>query len=55
MGNKWEVYEWWQDKSRGEKEPKYHQEYSGESLLAALWMMRKLKKNGATCVKLEWR
>lgn len=27
----------------------------GESLLKALWVMWKLKRNGAACLKLEWR
>ena len=54
MGNTFEVYEYWQDKTKGEPY-KYHLEWRGESFLKALWIMWKLKREGAACLKLEWR
>ena len=54
MGNTFEVSEWWKDITTGE-DYKYHSEWSGESFLKALWVMWKLKRNGASCLKLEWR
>lgn len=54
VGNKFEVYEWWQDETKGEPY-KYHLEWQGESFIKALYVMYKLKRNGAGCIKLEWR
>ena len=54
MGNTFEVYEYLKDKTKGEPY-QYHLEWSGESFLKALWIMWKLKREGAGCVKLEWR
>jgi hypothetical protein len=50
----WEVSEWWQDNTKGQ-DYKYHHEWGGESLIKALWIMWKLKRDGAVCLKLEWR
>jgi hypothetical protein len=54
MGNTWEVHEWYEDITTGGG---YHYgiEYSGDSLLKAIWKMICLKRNGASCLKLEWR
>ena len=54
MGFTFEVHEWWQDFTKGEPY-KYHLEWQGESFLKALLVMWKLKRNGAACLKLEWR
>ena len=54
MGNKYEVYEWWNDITDG-KGYCYRLEYGGESLVMAMITMLKLKRAGAGCVKLEWR
>lgn len=54
MANTWEVYEWWCDMTKGEPY-KWHLEYGGPSLIKAIWIMFKLRKNGAICLKLEWR
>jgi len=52
--NTWQVYEWYLNTSQGGGW-KFHLEYSGESLFKAFWKMFKLKREGAACLKLEWR
>lgn len=54
MGRKYEVSEWYEDITTGVGY-KYHSELMTEWLVVALWKMWQLKKDGATCVKLEWR
>jgi len=54
MGNTFEVSEWWAQNLLAHNY-KYHSKWMGESLLKALWIMWKLKRAGAGCVKLEWR
>jgi hypothetical protein len=54
MGNKYEVYEWWRDFTKGE-DYKYHLEWRGDSFFMALFVMIKLKLNGASYVMLKWR
>ena len=52
--DRWQVHEWFLDIPRGGGW-KYHLKYSGESLFKAFWIMLKLKRGGASCLKLEWR
>jgi hypothetical protein len=52
MGYTWEVSAYRQDGRGGYR---YDQSYTGESLLAAILNMWKCKRDGAGCVKLEWR
>ena len=47
------IAEWWRKNPTGRR--KFHEEWSGKSLIKALLFMRKLRKNGATRLKLEWR
>lgn len=54
MGCEFEIYKWWLDISTGEGY-KYKLEWQGESLMMAILVMFKLKREGATCLKLEWR
>ena len=54
MGNTFEIHSWWQNKTLGENY-RWHLEWSGESLIAALWKMHRLKRAGDRCLKLEWR
>jgi len=54
MGFKYEVYEWYKRTHTGE-DYKYHLEYQGQSLLKAIWIIIKLKRNGSRCIKFEWR
>ena len=54
MGNKYEVSEWYEDKTDG-RGLAYHSHCQTEWLCVALWCMWQLKRDGAKCVKLEWR
>lgn len=54
MGNKYEVHEWFEDRTDG-RGLAYHLMFRTEWLVAALLYMYRLKRNGAKCVKLEWR
>lgn len=54
MGHKFEIYEWYKDASSGSIY-KYHLRLQTESLLYAIFYAWRLKKNGAGCVKIEWR
>ena len=51
MGNTYEVKEWVNCGLRWD----YTERYRGESLLKALWVAWRLKRQGAGCVKLECR
>lgn len=53
MGWVYEV-EAWESSEEGLKY-KYVSYYMGDSLIKAIYWMIKLKINGASCVKLEWR
>ena len=59
MGYKFEVHGYFQGKvfSKIEEDTNYNYfvMYTGGSLIKALWEMRKTRKAGAGCVKLEWR
>jgi hypothetical protein len=50
----WEVYEWWNNRTIVDAYDWYIS-HKGNSLLKAIWVMIKLKRNGASCLKLEWR
>lgn len=52
MGNKYEVSEWYEDKTDG-RGLAYHSQCQTEWLCVALWCMWKLKRDGAKCVKLN--
>ena len=52
MGNTWEVLAW-VEAPNGRMG--YVAEYRGESLIAAIVCAIRLKRNGAGCVKIEWR
>jgi len=54
MGWKFEVYEYTRDITKITNYF-YRLEYEGNSFLKALLIMRKLKKDGAGCIKMEWR
>lgn len=58
MGNTWEVSAWeWNDdgSNGGEGKWQYVSHWRGESLLGAILAMRRAKREGFGCVKLEWR
>ena len=52
MGWKWEVSAWIKPDRGGYT---YEQVYAGQSPLRALLAARKVKRDGAGCVKVEWR
>ncbi len=51
MGKKYEVHSW----VIMEGHHLFVIKYSGNSLLAALWVMWREKRRGVGCVQLEWR
>ena len=51
MGYKYEVYEW----KAIDEEYCYVNRLNTKWLIIALYVMWKLKRNSAGCVKLEWR
>lgn len=54
MGNKYEVHEWYEDRTDG-RGLAYHKQAQTDWLIRALICMWRLKRDGARCVKLEWR
>lgn len=52
MGSKYEVFDW---RAESGQDYKYHAEYDGQSLFAAVWTMIKLKHNGSHCIKFMWK
>ena len=54
MGYKYEVHEWYEDRTTG-KGYAYHLQHQTQWLIVALFYMWRLKKNGAYCLKIEWR
>ena len=54
MGWKYEVHDYYEDVTDGRGRC-YHLAYQTEYLALALWTMWGLKRDGAACVKLEWR
>lgn len=55
MGDNWQVYEHVYVEGEGYQGYQYILSYSGGSLLMALLDMIRCKRNGAGCVKIEWR
>jgi len=51
MGNTWEIQVF--DSREGDFS--YIMYWQGESVFAAVWNMRKARKDGYKCIKLEWR
>jgi hypothetical protein len=51
---KYEVYELFEDQTDG-KGLSYHCQCQTEWIIVALLCMWRLKKDGAKCIKLEWR
>ena len=52
MGWTYEVKEWHEVEKNNWQ---YTARYQGESLIKAVYVMVKLKRNNCGCVKLEWR
>ena len=54
MGNKYEISAY-EETPHGRYQYDYVVKYRGESFVKAIVTMLKLKKQGAKCIKLEWR
>lgn len=52
MGNTWEVHAWVKSAEGGYR---YVETWRGQSLLGMIRAARKAKREGAGCVKVEWR
>jgi len=54
MGTTFEIFEYNINKYRNQQF-EYHQIYSGNSYIRAIYILLKTKLMGAGCIKIEWR